>query len=448
MEIIYKFKRGGVCMVTVENVMEHLNNNPEEKELVEELTEYFFPLWLSEKSKQYTIESLPKEDIDFMSQVILLTSISKKDIEAVKNELNFQKVVGMFTEIKNGNNDLISEIRDVYSKNVECTINEYEKEIKEYMYNKLPKKKKNQVKSLKEKGKEEIADKVINSYCKSHKDKCQKINKYMSQFKNITSMLDIDIFSYKALRCNPQLVDTISYAVCYPKFLMPALLDDILNNTEEIPCRWYLYRNLTLSDYKEFTKNCTKPETWNKQYSYAVDRILKNMKAPLIPIKRRVHLVNDIFANINEKRFDSALIIIFSVIEGMLWDLTKEINKIKKIYVTQNDIYDCDKKCNFQSKRIRDILERTYAKEYLDEEFLKEFCNELYEERNPVLHGGQICNECSEQGICILKKIFTLDYIIDRLISIYQENLFQIFDEMFDRKKIDEFLELYRKSVK
>ncbi|RDY26804.1 hypothetical protein CHL78_012090 [Romboutsia weinsteinii] len=435
-------------MITRENIVEHLENNPKEKELLDEQINYFLPLWMNEKNKQYTIEKLPQNDIDFMQQALLLTNISEEDIELIRNEADFQNVLDIFTKIKDGNNDLISKVTNIYSKNVSCLVDEHEKEIREYIQSKLPKKKKEQVINLKQRGKDETVKRIIREHYESNPNKYEKIEKYTQQFRILIDILDISVFSCEVLKCNSHLIDTISYAVCYPNFLMPLSLNDVLKDNKEIPCNWYWHRKLTVSDYKEFINNHTNTETWKKQYGHAVNNINENMNVPLISIRKRVHLIKDIFANINEKRFDSALIIIFSVIEGILWELVNEVHKTKKIYISDTEIYDCNKDCNFESKRIRDILERTYAKEYLDNDFLKEFCNELYEERNPVLHGRQICSECPNQGMCILKKIFTLDYIIERLISVFQENLFKVFDETFDKEKTNEFLNISNKKDK
>lgn len=436
-------------MISVENIMEHLNKNPEEKLVIEKQFKYFVPLWLNEKSKKYTVDSLYEEDKRFLFQSILLSSISQENINLVNEEDDFKKIVELVFQIKDGNDELIQEINEIFLKNLKKTIDKYRIEIDKYLLNKLSKQKKKQVNNLKEQGKEKIASKIIKDYYKSDKvrtEKINQINECMDQFKRIGDLVDISAFSSKALECNPNMIKKVAYAIFKPDFLMPPLIDEILSDKEEIPCKWYFHRNMTVADYRKFSQNSIDPEVWKIQYNLASNNILKNIEVPILPISKRKHLIKDIFDNINEKRYDSALIVIFSIIEGMLWDLTIEINKNDKIYEGNNKIYDCDSNATFESKRIRDVLERSRAKKYLDKDFLKEFCTGLYEERNPVLHGRQICSECKNQSICIIKKIFALDYIIDRLISVYQKNLFDKFEEIFDENKIINFIESSKKN--
>ncbi|MBD5486019.1 MAG: hypothetical protein HDR18_10985 [Lachnospiraceae bacterium] len=153
--------------------------------------------------------------------------------------------------------------------------------------------------------------------------------------------------------------------------------------------------------------------------------------------------------NFQNKQYDSAMIIEFSVIEGLLWELSFEINKTEKVFVNNVSVmYDFKKEEEFQSTRIRDVIERTAVKKYLDQEFIKEFCEELYEERNPVLHGNCVCHyECKNQGVCFIQKLFVLDYLLNTIEEVYQNNLFDILDKNFDSNKINEFISLFYEKV-
>ena len=429
-------------MVTIENMGEHLKNNPDEREVLDEQLRYFFPIWLGDKNKQRLIKSLPDKDMEFLFQAILISSISKKDIAHVEADPEYQKILNMFNQVKDGENELLLHLSKIYFDNLTVEALNYEHKIRDFVYKKMPKSKKEQVDTLEANRKTDIAQKVIDDYYKSHENECFNLKKQLDLLKSNADLLNIAVFSSEALKCNPDKIEYISYAVYKPMFLTSTILDEILSNSEKIPCGWYLYGTLSISEYKEFVENNTDTAFWSKQYKYAISNILRQLDVPVLGIKQRKHLIKDIIANINETRVDSALIIMFSVIEGLLWELTKEVNKVEKIYVSEKVVYDCDNNCNFETNRIRDILERTYIKRYLDDDFLQYFCNELYEERNPVLHGGQICKECPNQGICIIRKIFTVDYILSKLIEVYQQNLFKMWDDSFSEEKINEFIEI------
>lgn len=107
---------------------------------------------------------------------------------------------------------------------------------------------------------------------------------------------------------------------------MPVYVDMILNQEEELPSSWYIYHKLTIPEYKNLL---------NKEK------------------------LNIIMASFQNKQYDSAMIIAFSVIEGLLWEMSYEVSKREKVFVNSVSImYDCKKKEEFQSTRIRDVIER------------------------------------------------------------------------------------------
>ena len=170
------------------------------------------------------------------------------------------------------------------------------------------------------------------------------------------------------------------------------------------------------------------------------------MEAPIIPVMNRKMIIRELLDNISDKRLNSAMIVLFSLIEGLLWDFSNEVNQIEKVFVKEGRIYDCINNCEFESTRIRDVLQRSAVRKYLDDNFLHEFCYELYEERNLVLHGNIICfGNCENNFLCIMQKIFVLDYILNGIIEVYEKRLFEKFDEIFSEDRIQEMLKLLEK---
>lgn len=430
-------------MVSVENIREYLDNNPDEKKVVEAQAEYFFPIWISEKDKLFAVKALPKEDLEFLFQIMLINSISISEIsESSKNE-KFIDIKMKLENVKDGNEDLLHDIKKIYLDNFNNSINEYSAKIEQYKYKKLPKKKKNQIDNLRNNGKIDIAERIINDYYESHNSNYAKLIEKFNRLKEKVDLIDIDVFSSKALGLNPHLVEKVAYAVCNPVSIFKKEIDEILNDSVPLSCDWYLYRELTRPEYDEFIKSISDSKTWNKQFIHTIKNIKEKIEVPILPIIKRKHLIEDIISNLSEGRYESALIIMFSIIEGLLWEIAFEVNKKKKVFISESEVFDYKNDCNFESTRIRDILERTYVSEYLDEKFLKYFCEELYEERNPVLHGRHICRECNNEAHCIIEKVFTLDYVLSRLCDIYKKHLFDLWDEGFDDDKIKYYLDLF-----
>lgn len=111
----------------------------------------------------------------------------------------------------------------------------------------------------------------------------------------------------------------------------------------------------------------------------------------------------------------------------------------KKIFIDfkNNKVFDCFKGEEFTSDKIREILERTYIKKYLDINFIKIYCLELYDIRNLVLHGRIDCYKCNKCNNVIINKIFIIDYLLDELLKIKKNTIFN------KLKSYEAFLKLY-----
>lgn len=287
---------------------------------------------------------------------------------------------------------------------------------------------------------------LIDDYYSKHSDIIEDIDKYYKTFLYHTSIINLKIFSPEVLSLNAQMIVQIANVVYDPSYLVIPELDMILDGREEIASQWYFSRKMSIADYKEFCEKINSEDTWKKQYLCAKKSIEKNMEAPIHPIMKRKVIIRELLDNISDKRLNSAMIVLFSLIEGLLWDFSCEVNQIEKVYVKKGVIYDYINNCDFESTRIRDVLQRSAVREHLDDDFLHEFCNELYEERNLVLHGDIICfDNCESNFVCLIQKIFVLDYILNSVIEVYEKILFKILDENFTEDRIQNLLKSLEK---
>ena len=430
-------------MFTIEDMKRELKENIELKELLDRQLKYYFPKWIESKNRSEILNNFLESNMSFLFQCILLQGITENEIEQSRELEGFKKVEKLLINITEGQNELLDEVNKIYVKNVNIIKKKYEKKIEELKYSSLPEKKRVQIDQLKSSQQNDKVERIIKTYNK-YGQKVKKIENGYNTFVKLVDLFDVYQFSSKALQLNKNLLSKLCLVVSSPEFLMPVYVNELLNQNEELPSNWYLYRKLTVSEYKELINNKNSNKVWNDLFNMATNNILNKADTPILPIIKRKDLLKSIIYNFNNKYYDSALIIMFSVIEGLLWELSLEVNKKEKVFIGDKEIYDCKKKEGFQSTRIRDVIERTVVKNYLDEEFIKEFCEELYEERNSVLHGKTVCHyNCKQQGICFIKKLFVLDYIMDTLEETYRNNLFTKWDTAFGKKKINEFIKLF-----
>lgn len=436
-----------ISMQEIEEMNEDFEKNPERKKIVENQLKYFFPKWVEGKFKEKMVNTIPEDDKNFLLQCILLGNITEREIQQNLLSDNFKQTETLLNDLINGNDKVKEQLNEMYISNVNTVKAEYQQKIMDLKYKCLPKAKREQIDRLREKGQNDNARVIIEDYDK-YGEKIRKAESGYNIFCGLADLFDVYQFNAEALKINKNLIPKLVCAINSPNFLMPVYVDVIIKQKEELPGSWYLYRKLTISEYKNLLCKENNQQTWNDLFNLAVNSILNKADIPILPIVKRKDLLNSIIMNFQNKQYDSAMIIAFSVIEGLLWELSFEVNKTEKVFVNNISVmYDFKKEEEFQSNRIRDVIERTAVKKYLDPEFIREFCEELYEERNPVLHGNCVCHfECRNQGVCFIQKLFVLDYLLNTIEEVYQNNLFDVWDKNFDADKINEFISIFYKK--
>lgn len=431
-------------MITIEDMKRDMEKDPELKENLHRQMEYFFPRWMEKKSKEDMIEKLPEEDKSVLFQFILTQHVTMEEIEQSRQSEAYNRIISLLQKVMSGEREILHEIEGIYQDHLSRTKKEYEKRISDFKYGKLPKAKRKQIDVLRAKQKDAIAESIMENYCK-YGAEVKEVEEGYNSFCNLSGLLDVCRFTPEVLQANQGILPTLTAIICFPKFLVPVYVDERLNAQKELPGNWYLYRSLTIPEYKQLLAVKDDPRIWKELFDRVRTRILEKADIPVVPFKKRKELVESIFFNCENGYYDSAMILSFSAIEGLLWETAHQIHKKEQIFTDRKVLYDDRKKESFPSTRIRDAVERTAMRKYLDPRFIEEFCNELYEERNPVLHGNVICHiECSHQDICFIKKLFAMDYVMDVLLEIYQNQLFQEWDSSFSEAKIKEFLKKWR----
>lgn len=433
-----------LVMCTMEEFKAEIENNPLLKQLLEEQLKYFFPLWLQEKMKERTIHNMPEEDKNFLFQAIILQSISDSDVKKYAETEKFSEIKKMYADYLNGNINIFNSIQELFSNNVKKVYENAEKIFNKYKKDHLNDKKRKQIEELEKKGKYDIIDKIY----KEHYENDEKLKVCTDALNVLLKIFDVKCFDAVKLKNNQSLIDKLVVAILRPDLLIPEDFEIVLNNENPVPGDWYIQRKLSVADYRELLQDAESTDFWKELYKDIKENILQKAKLPLLPIRKRESIIYSVFENIEKENCDVAMIILFPVIEGLLWELTSLINKTEKVFVKKDTFIDTNTATEFVTNRIREVVERTAVKKYLDPDFIQEFCNELYEERNPVLHGNTICsNDCENFTICFMKKIFALDYIIETFVEVQKNIVFKCLEESFTKDKIEELIESYKKVV-
>lgn len=390
--------------------------------------------------KEELVINLDREDSNFIFGMLQISSICQGDIDKVKEDAIYCNALKIVNSIIHKEAQSIENAIYFYSENLSKTVADYENKIEKYIISKLPKKKAEQIVNLIATGKDDVAQKIItdtiNSVGFKWTEQLEKLRKYVDILK-CDHNFDIRLFSAEAINVNPSIADKIAYALSFPDFQIQFVMHQILNNNSPVPYDWYLRRNLSISEYERVVKGMG--EDYNsvakEQYNIACSRIMKNACVPVLGIRTRKNLIIELISLLSEGHLESSRIVSFVLIEGLLWQIANEVNK-KEHFVLSNDYEFTNLHGNkIQSTRIRDIIKQTAVSKYVDTDFIEHFCEELYAERNPVLHGGDQCHTCPNAGTCLFGKILVLDYIIEKLIELHRYNIFAAWDKMPDERK-------------
>ena len=70
-------------MSEIDEMKKELERNTMLKDILEKQKMYYFSKWIEEKNKEQLLKDIPKSDMDFLFQCILIQNISDSEIERV-----------------------------------------------------------------------------------------------------------------------------------------------------------------------------------------------------------------------------------------------------------------------------------------------------------------------------------------------------------------------------
>lgn len=432
-------------MCTIEVVKAEIEKSPFLKQLLEKQLECFFPLWIQSKIKERTISRMVDENKNFLFQTVILLNISDSDVNKYIETEKYKEIKEIYDEYLNGELIKFDTIHKLFLNNVKKVCNDANQLFIKYKKEHLKSNKvKKQVEDLEKKGQYSIINKIYSKYYKND----ERLKQCTVALNVLLKTFDIRTFDVEKLKRNQSLIGKLIVTILRPDLLIPVDFTTVLNGEKLIPGDWYLKRKLSVAEYRDLIHDAESEGIWKKLYKETKESILLKAKLPLLPVRRRKNLIQSIFVNIEKHNYDSAMIIIFPIIEGLLWDFTSLVNKTESLYVKKDTFIDIDTAEEFVTNRIREVIGRTSVNKYLDQDFIAEFCNELYEERNPVLHGNMVCSEdCKDFAVCFIKKLFVLDYVMEVFVEVQKNIIFKNWDEMFSEDKIDGFIQHYETVV-
>ena len=408
-----------------------------EKKQMNEILQYFLPIWVENKVKEKTVYSLVEEDRRFLFQAILLTSFTNRgesDLFSDEEHLMQEDIAVIVDTIKNGDNSKISDLVAIFEQNVRAVKEVLINQIEEYKLKHLNKEKKRQVGILqKSEGNKAVIKKIVNDFYKND-EKVKILDDSIEQFDKNVELIDLTVYTSRALQVNENHIPMIVSLISNPSCLFPQNAVSILQGVA-VPNEWYAKRILTINEYRELCDNLSNPEQWNFIAGKVCGSIRDKLNVPIEPIKKRRQVIIEILDSLADRRFEIAMISMYVEIEGLLWDLAIEVHKTDPIFEKSDkagkSLLEMSTKEVFETTRMREVLERTALKNHVDIQFIRDFCDDIYEERNHILHGRLNCLAgCDKNGVCLMQKLMALEYVMELVVGEFQKNLFSQWDDI------------------
>ncbi|MCK4731893.1 MAG: hypothetical protein KAT65_05475 [Methanophagales archaeon] len=197
---------------------------------------------------------------------------------------------------------------------------------------------------------------------------------------------------------------------------------------EKFPFKWL--RHLTVPQYRYIYERFKKGTLREDFILYEVnadgffDVFFKNSQCLPFFMERK-RFVEQIIENHRAGRYASAINLILPLIESFFWVFAAYIHKHEKQRIFKRlrlkSFWDFNKRSfknlvlistsgnEMKKPKIRKLISETHLKNYLPEEVVEYYVKELFEERNPILHGNSVDYDTEVNSA---KKIICLNNLI------------------------------------
>lgn len=406
-------------------------------------------VFLQHKLKEQSVAKFKKTDIQALASISTAVSfVSERLLEKVKNEPEFEKILNLL-KLSQTKKEIVPELLVIYKEKKEIALGRLKGILEKLKLEILGKQgqKYLTLQNSTDAGKQELSQKNLENAIAS----CDDI-KLVEQYKKldieieiITSNVDFEVtpttlaFESKDF----SVLEYLAFLIYKPEHrLMSEIYLD--PQWEKFPLKWANHLGIadtkTLFDMFKDGENIApfylsrfQTEGVNVIRELASDPITRTpMSQDYQEIEKVIYQAVLCYEN---KWYAAFLYTILPIIEGILWRYSLYLNSINeaKIYTAPNtsSVITLSGKI-VTEPTIGTLLSNSEFSKFFDLEFIQYFCNELYNERNPMLHGKNFSQVTMENAT---KKLATLEYLLVAMKT------------MVERKIIDNFEKLPPESI-
>lgn len=162
-------------------------------------------------------------------------------------------------------------------------------------------------------------------------------------------------------------------------------------------------------------------------------------------IAERLPLIEEIVHAYTKKLFGACIFSSLPLIEGLLWAFAEYLDRLGKSVFCNGDktVLNLKNGNTIWNPKIRQVVEFSSVADYLDSEFVFHFVEELYDERNSMLH-GRVVPELS--ALNAARKVAVIEYLLETIAMVHEELFLEHMDKNIDEKTISRMLDSVGKN--
>ena len=426
-----------------------LNKNIAFQDMTDEQKEVvmaYVNLFLQHKRKEQFVANIGKTDLQALASISTAVSfVSKRILEKTKDEPEFQHILDLL-KLSWAEKKIAPQLIEIFEERKLRTLDKSRNSLEILRLEILGRQGENYLalSSSEDKSKQQLSQKILkNTIASCHDPKLiEHYQKIEIEIEILVSNADFEL-STATLAINSKDFDVPEYLA----FLIYKPEHRLMSETyldpqwENFPLKWA--NHLGIAETKTLFDMFKDGEDIAPYYIKRFDtegvntiRELVNEPITRTPIansknhKEIQTAIQQALLCYENKWYAAFLYTILLIIEGILWRYSAYLNMLEeaKIYTAPNS-----KSVILLSGKIDNeptigmLLRKSEFSKFFDLEFIQYFCNELYNERNPMLHGESFSQATMENAS---KKLATLEYLFVTMRTFMERKIVENFEKL------------------
>lgn len=412
--------------------------------------EEIFTKYLSERAKYKTLDEYPENYKNQMAVAVMAMGFSEHFAEETHTN-SYNEILDLLKESRE-QNQILPKLSQIINRNFAKVISEYTKLKQQTFAEILGVKFQEYTFLIDQIEKKEVAERIKEA-CFSNKQNKNLVDKYDALERSLR-MFDPQVvnLTIESLRIEinndpDEILKGLASIIDDPSRL--AYQREMLDcDYDKFPLKWYGL-HMTIVDFRKYYRRFKNGENIDDYVEYYVDSRLEYIKKYFdnhyfSQFAKRANLLGSSIDAYCNKNYAATICTCLPLIESSIMKFAEYYHFYTGSLFTQIK----DKKhlilktgSHVKDFTIGDLLKNSELSTFFDSAFISYFCDDLYKERNPILHGEEVDGFSKLNAA---KKILTFDYVV----KVMEGFIFRQYQECMDKAMDNEIYEKLTTGIK